>query len=108
MWVQILQNNAFFFVHTVDKYVPALNYIRIYTEDLQSYNELSIQASYGSAMCCITLAQSKGKTNLYEEAKAGINFLESMLPDSESVKELKNTYYTSVRESGIKARKPEE
>ena len=26
-----------------------------------------------------------------------------MLPDNESVKELKNTYYTSVRESDIKA-----
>lgn len=79
----------------LDNFFKGLTYFKhtdFYTEALQSYNELTIQASYGSAVCCIELARSSGKIKLYEEAKPSINFLESMLPDNESVKELKNAY----------------
>ena len=82
-------------IKNLDNFFKGLTYFKhtdFYTEDLQSYNELTIQASYGSAVCCIELARSSGKIKLYEEAKSGINFLESMLPDNESVKELKNVY----------------
>ena len=82
-------------IKNLDNFFKGLTYFKhtdFYTEDLQSYNELTIQASYGSAVCCIELARSSGKIKLYEEAKSGINFLESMLPDNESVKELKNAY----------------
>ena len=82
-------------IKNLDNFFKGLTYFKhtdFYTEDLQSYNELTIKASYGSAACCIELAQSRGKIKLYEEAKSGINFLESMLPDNESVKELKNAY----------------
>ena len=82
------------------KGLSSFKHTDFYTEDLQSYNELSIQASYGSAMCCITLiASGKDKTNLSEEAKAGINFLESMLPDNDEVKRLRNYYHTTLVES---------
>ena len=74
------------------KGLTSFKHADFYAADLQSYNELTIKASYGSAACCIELAQSRGKIKLYEEAKSGINFLELMLPDNESVKELKNAY----------------
>ena len=66
-------------IKNLDNFFKGLTYFKhtdFYTEDLQSYNELTIQASYGSAVCCIELARSSGKIKLYEEAKSGINFLE--------------------------------
>ena len=61
------------------KGLTSFKHADFYAADLQSYNELTIKASYGAAACCIELAQSRGKIKLYEEAKSGINFLELML-----------------------------